>query len=253
MRAVPRHRFVPHVTLADAYDDRAIPLLAHGTATTSSLSQPTMIAQMLELLQVQPGMCVIEIGTGSGYQAALLAELVGPTGTVMTIERDADLAARARRVLESLSYTHVIVRAGDGTRDLPANVRADRMIVAACARDLPAAWWAALESGGRLVLPLDLGPLGERCHAFTYDGRLMRADGPGIPCAFVPLVTASPASSEDDELYFPSGTRTIPARSHGATAKSIVAMPRNAADRSILERADLVVARPETLFAVTLA
>src|SRR6185437_14365191 len=150
MRAVPRHRFLPGASLDDAYADRAIALKTDQAEVVSSISQPGMIALMLDLLAPAPGDRVLEIGTGSGYNAALLAELVGPAGSVTTIDLDQEMAANARRVLNETGHANVRVLAADGAAG-GVDGRFDRVVVTARTDDVAAAWWDALDSGGRIV------------------------------------------------------------------------------------------------------
>src|SRR5689334_18059122 len=112
---VPRHLFLPRVPLAQAYADAAVPTHWEDGVPVSSASQPAIVALMLEQLQVAPGMRVLEIGAGTGYNAALLAELVGPTGHVTTIDIDPQIAAEAHEHLAAAGYSDVRVLAGDGS------------------------------------------------------------------------------------------------------------------------------------------
>src|SRR5579863_5072467 len=106
MRTVPRHIFVPGERLAEAYEDRAIAIKERDGAVISSISQPSMIVQMLQLLDVRAGMRVLEIGTGSGYNAALLAAVCAP-GSVVTVDIEADLIERARTALDVIDASNV--------------------------------------------------------------------------------------------------------------------------------------------------
>ncbi len=156
-RTVPRHLFLPGVDLAEAYAPRPVVTkrAENGTAI-SSASSPNLVADMLELLNAAPGHRVLEIGAATGINAALLAELVGPQGQVITIEIDDDLAAGARTALTTAGYPQVEVICGDGALGHPAAAPYDRIIVTAGAWDIPTTWWQQLAPGGRLVVPVRL-------------------------------------------------------------------------------------------------
>jgi protein-L-isoaspartate(D-aspartate) O-methyltransferase len=146
MRAVPRDRFVPPELLEQAYDDGPLPI---GSGQT--ISQPYIVAYMTEILKVEPSHKVLEIGTGSGYQAAVLSELVRE---VYTIEIVPELARRAETVLRALNRTNVHVRAGDGYAGWPEQAPFDRVIVTAAPEELPRPLVEQLAPGGRLVIPV---------------------------------------------------------------------------------------------------
>lgn len=114
MRAVPRHLFVPEVPVETAYADEPVYTKHAEGAATSAASQPSIVAMMLDQLEVEPGDRVLEIGAGTGYNAALLAHLVGETGEVTTVDLDADVIDRARAGLAAAGYGHVRVILGDG-------------------------------------------------------------------------------------------------------------------------------------------
>jgi protein-L-isoaspartate(D-aspartate) O-methyltransferase len=146
MRAVPRHRFVPDERAGEAYADSPLPI---GLGQT--ISQPYIVAYMTEQLRVREGMKVLEIGTGSGYQAAVLAAL----GTdVYTIEIVPELATRSQQTLEALGYRNVHVRAGDGYRGWPEEAPFDRIIVTAAPDHVPQPLVDQLAEGGRMVIPV---------------------------------------------------------------------------------------------------
>jgi protein-L-isoaspartate(D-aspartate) O-methyltransferase len=146
MAKVPRHRFVPADEQAEAYADSPLPI-GHG----QTISQPYIVAFMTEALAIEPGDVVLEIGTGSGYQAAVLAELARE---VYTIELVPELAARAERTLAALGYKNVHVRAGDGYKGWPERAPFPRIIVTAAPEDVPPALVAQLGVGGTMVLPV---------------------------------------------------------------------------------------------------
>jgi protein-L-isoaspartate(D-aspartate) O-methyltransferase len=144
---VPRHLFVPGAEPAMAYADEAIGVKwAADGRTLSSASQPAIMAIMLEQLGLAPGQRVLEIGTGTGYNAALLAHVVGETGAVVTVEIDEELAGAARQRLDAAGYSSVVVATGDGAAGWPAGSPYDRIIVTASARGSSV---SSLRAGGR--------------------------------------------------------------------------------------------------------
>ncbi len=160
--AVAREHFLPG-TLADGglkavYRDEAIATKRNDQGLPlSSSSQPSLMAKMLELLDVRPGDRVLEVGAGTGYNAALLAQLTGPSGRVTSIDIDPDLARRARRSLRD-ARTRATIVAGDGRDGHPRNAPYDRIIATAAADEIPRAWLEQLSERGRLELPLRLNP-----------------------------------------------------------------------------------------------
>ena len=146
MRRVPRHRFVPETESARAYEDDPLPI-GYG----QTVSQPSLVGLMLEALKLSGDDKVLEVGTGSGYQAALLAEIVT---TVCTIEILEPLAQQARKTLEELGYSRVQVRTGDGYRGWPEDAPFDAIVVSAAPDDIPQALLEQLAIGGRLILPV---------------------------------------------------------------------------------------------------
>jgi len=146
MARVPRELFVPLEARDDAYADAAL-ALSHG----QTISQPFVVALICQALGLQGGERVLDVGTGSGYQAAVLAEL---NGKVISIERIPELAEQARRNLEQAGYD-VDVRVGDGTLGVPESAPFDAIAVAASADELPQALYEQLATGGRIVLPIE--------------------------------------------------------------------------------------------------
>jgi len=146
MRLVPRHRFVPPAHRSMAYHDMPLPI-----GWDQTISQPLMVAMMTEALQLHGDERVLEIGTGSGYQAAILARLAR---VVFTIERIPDLAKHARLTLASLEITNVHVLVGDGTLGLPEHGPYDAIVVTAGAPRVPETLVAQLKAEGRLVIPV---------------------------------------------------------------------------------------------------
>jgi protein-L-isoaspartate(D-aspartate) O-methyltransferase len=146
MLRVLRHEFVPEAFRVEAYEDHPLPI---GDGQT--ISQPYVVAIMLEALQLKPTDIVLEIGTGSGYATALLAELAAQ---VFSIERQPALADRAREILGAQGYTNIRVFTGDGTRGLPDIVPFDAILVSAAALEVPPALISQLREGGRMVIPV---------------------------------------------------------------------------------------------------
>jgi protein-L-isoaspartate(D-aspartate) O-methyltransferase len=154
---VPRHLFVPEVGPSAAYRDDAIVIKCGPDGLpVSSSSQPAMMAIMLDQLGLEPGHKVLEIGTGTGYNAAVMAVIVGRRGGVVSVDIDGELVERARTSLAAAGYDAVIVRCSDGGYGDPAGAPFDRIIVTAGAWDIAPAWLDQLAPGGRLVLPLSI-------------------------------------------------------------------------------------------------
>ena len=146
MTRVPRHLFVPEHGRDDAYGDHPLPI-GHG----QTISQPYIVAFMSEALRLEPNHRVLEIGTGSGYQAAVLAELAGE---VYTIEIIGELAERARKTLEQIGYRNVTVRAGNGYLGWPEHAPYDRIMVTAAPDDVPQALVEQLKMDGLMAIPV---------------------------------------------------------------------------------------------------
>jgi len=184
---VPRHLFVPEVGGAAAYRDEAFVLKCGPDGVPlSSSSQPAMMAIMLEQLELQPGHRVLEVGTGSGYNAAVMAAVTGPGGKVVSIDIDCELVERARSSLVAAGFGDVEVQCGDGGYGDPVGAPFDRIIVTAGAWDVAPAWLGQLTADGRLVLPLsvcgiELSVALER----TDDGWLSRS---ACRCGFVRML-----------------------------------------------------------------
>jgi methyltransferase of FxLD system len=185
MLAVPRHRFLPDSPLAIAYADDAIATKFADGVSISSASQPAIVAQMLEQLALAPGLRVLEIGAGTGYNAALLRTLVGPTGHVTTIDIDDDITDAARAHLGAVGITDVDVITGDGALGWPANSPYDRVTLTVNAGDIAPAWATQLAEDGLLVLPLTIGTA-QFSVAFAKQGEVLRGRSL-VPCGFMPL------------------------------------------------------------------
>jgi len=177
MRNVPRHRFVPVDLVDDAYADTPLPIGHHQT-----ISQPYIVAYMSEILAPTRAHKVLEVGTGSGYQAAVLGELAGEVYTIEIIE---ELGARAQATLVDLGYANVHVRIGDGFGGWPEQAPFDRIMVTAAPDEVPPPLIDQLADGGVLVLPV--GTWSQEIVVVTKSaGRVTRR--PTIPVRFVPLV-----------------------------------------------------------------
>jgi protein-L-isoaspartate(D-aspartate) O-methyltransferase len=179
MERVPRHEFVPEELRHHAYDNRPLPI---GLGQT--ISQPYIVALMTDLLACGPDARVLEVGTGSGYQAAVLAELVGH---VYTIEIVPELGEAARRTLERLGYGNVTVRIGDGYLGWPEHAPFDGVIVTAAPAEIPPPLIEQLKPGGRIVIPIGEPWTGQNLLVVEKrpDGSLSRTSV--LPVAFVPL------------------------------------------------------------------
>jgi len=178
MERVPRHEFAPERYRDQAYEDHPLPIGEEQT-----ISQPYIVALMLEALKLSPTDRVLEIGTGSGYVTALLAEL---TESVVSIERHESLAQSARALLAALGYSNVNVVTGDGTRGFPEAAPYDAIVVSAAATEMPPALVVQLGEGGRMIIPVGSED--------SQQLRLVRMENgqPNIElrelCRFVPLI-----------------------------------------------------------------
>ncbi len=153
-RAIPRHLFLPHLSKEEVYQDRAITTKQADNLHLSSSSQPTMMAIMLEQLNLSAGQRVLEIGAGTGYNAALIAYLVGETGQVVTLDIDQDLVDGAKAHLAAIGYERVQVICADGGYGFAQAGPYDRIILTVGADDITPAWLEQLKPGGLLLLPL---------------------------------------------------------------------------------------------------
>jgi protein-L-isoaspartate(D-aspartate) O-methyltransferase len=178
MERVPRELFLPEGLRSRAYEDAALPIGAGQT-----MSQPYIVAKMCELLSLDGDEHVLDVGTGSGYHAAVLAELAAD---VVSIERIPELAERARKSLAAVGYDNVEIRIGDGTRGVPDRAPFDAIAVAAAAPELPGALYDQLTLGGRIVVPVG-GLANQRLQLIVRS-----PEGPAVvrsvPCRFVPLL-----------------------------------------------------------------
>lgn len=178
MRKVPRHLFMDESQWSRAYDDMALPL---GEGQT--ISQPYMVAVMTELLELTGKETVLEIGTGSGYQAAVLAEL---SSSVYSIERIQSLSDRTREIIRSLGYENIHLKVGDGTLGWPEAAPFDRILITAGAPEIPEPLIRQLLEGGIIVAPVGDRFSQQLVRITKRNGKLERAYH--TPCVFVPLV-----------------------------------------------------------------
>ena len=188
MAKVPRERFVPEDYRNEAYSDRALSI---GWGQT--ISQPYIVALMTEALELSGPEKVLEIGTGSGYQTAILAELAGQ---VFSVERCPELSAGAATVLAELGHSSVTLKVGDGSLGWPEEAPFDRIIVTAAAAECPRSLFGQLEEGGVLVIPVGQQDYQTLQAIRKVDGRPQRRDLSA--CRFVPLLGAQgwPAPGE---------------------------------------------------------
>ena len=177
MSRVPRHLFIPEKDRGEAYEDRPV---AIGFGQT--ISQPYIVGFMTESLQIEPSHRVLEIGTGCGYQTAVLAEL---SRDVYSIERIDALAAVARRTLEELGYTNVHLRTGDGHAGWPEHAPYDRILGAAAAASVPSALVEQLVDGGILVIPV--GTSDQQLQVLRKRGDTTQLLST-LPVRFVPMI-----------------------------------------------------------------
>jgi len=175
---VPRHLFVPEELALHAYEDRAL-----GIGEQQTISQPYMVAAMTEYLELQGSERVLEVGAGSGYQAAVLAELASE---VITVEKNVSLAEAARARLASLGYRNIRVEIGDGTLGWADAAPFDGILVAAAAPAVPPPLTAQLAEGGRLIIPVGESDKQMLMRIRKRDGEVMQEKL--FACQFVPLL-----------------------------------------------------------------
>lgn len=181
LKRIPRHRFVPAESVSEAYADSPLPIPERQT-----ISQPYIVAAMTEMLDLQPEHRVLEVGTGSGYQTAVLHELAGQ---VYTIEIRAALQESARRTLETEGHRGIHYRLGDGALGWPEFAPFDRIVVTACATEIPSGLSDQLAAQGRLVLPVG-GPDGDQRLVVVTRGGDQKIDiAEGLPVRFVMMTS----------------------------------------------------------------
>ena len=181
MGRVPRHEFVEPHYRDQAYEDHPLPINAGQT-----VSQPYIVALMLEILHLDPSSRVLEIGTGSGYQTAILAEICAH---VYSVERHPQLADEAQQTLSRLGFNNLTLRVGDGGEGLPEYAPFDAVVVSAAAKQIPAPLFAQLGEGGRMIIPVGPQEAQELQLVRKRDGKplITLLDG----CRFVPLVSSA--------------------------------------------------------------
>ena len=179
MRSVPRHRFVSRTLAGDAYKDHPLPISAGQT-----ISQPYIVALMAEAAAIEPEHRVLEVGTGSGYGAAVLAEL---GASVVTVERHRKLADAAAKVLGNLGYANATVVCGDGSQGHPPGAPYDAVVVTAAASSIPSPLVDQLADGGRLVIPVGPPSFSQNLTLVTRTGGETTSKR-FCPVRFVPLV-----------------------------------------------------------------
>lgn len=179
MAKVPRHEFVPEDWRASAYEDRALPI-----GLKQTISQPYIVALMTQTATPKPGARVLEVGTGSGYQAAVLAEL---GAKVYTIELLEELADQAKKRLKQLGYDKIEVKAGDGYLGWPDTAPFDAILVTCGAEEVPAPLFEQLKKGGRMVIPVGKTPADQVLRLITKNDQGEREERDLAPVRFVPL------------------------------------------------------------------
>ncbi len=199
MRAVPRHEFVPSDMSARAYDDTPLPIGHEQT-----ISQPYIVALMTELAAIRPGAKVLEVGTGSGYQAAVLAELAKDVYSIEIVE---PLARRAAETLRRLGYGRVHLRTGDGYRGWPDAAPFDAVIVTAAPGKVPAPLLEQLAPGGRLVIPVGTREQMLEVHRRTRTGVEVERT---VPVRFVPMTGEALRDTSSTRRSPPSDTPRTP-------------------------------------------
>lgn len=178
MRSVPRHRFVDPDYISSAYNDGPLPI-GHG----QTISQPYIVALMTQLLELNGSEIVLEVGTGSGYQAAVLGSIARQ---VYSIERHEHLALRAVKLLNELDFSNIEIHVGDGSLGLPDLAPFDAIMVTAAAPKTPQVLLDQLANGGRLVIPVG-GRWGQYLERWRREGDQFKSENI-VPVAFVPLI-----------------------------------------------------------------
>jgi len=181
MERVPRHEFVEPRYRDQAYEDHPLPINAGQT-----VSQPYIVALMLEILRLEPSSKVLEIGTGSGYQTAILAEICAH---VYSVERHPQLAYEAQETLSRLGFTNLTLRVGDGGQGLPEYAPFDAIVVSAAAKQIPVPLFAQLREGGRMIIPVGPHEAQELQLVRKREGKPLITLLEG--CRFVPLISSA--------------------------------------------------------------
>lgn len=190
MESIPRERFVEDMFTEHAYEDTALPI-----ASGQTISQPTIVAWMTQALELSPRMSVLEIGTGSGYQAAILAKLAR---RVYTIERHRDLLAQAEERFRNLKLTNIVTKRGDGSKGWKEAAPFERIIVTAAASEVPAALLEQLAPGGIMVIPVGNSVADQILLRVRKDEAGEISTQHLMHVRFVPLVEDKPAKTSVD-------------------------------------------------------
>jgi protein-L-isoaspartate(D-aspartate) O-methyltransferase len=180
MLKIPRHLFVPFDEKDQAYEDKPLPI---GFGQT--ISQPYMVATMTQLIDPRPDQCILEIGTGSGYQTAILAELAG---RVHTVERIAKLSHRARETLDRLGYQNVDFLTGDGYKGWPEPIVFDAILIACAPKDIPWELTKQLKPTGQMIIPV--GPQDNQYLKRIYQNKNQWIEETLMEVRFVPMVSS---------------------------------------------------------------
>ncbi len=182
LRSVPRHLFIPWLKPEDSYRRTEGAIVDPDTTpeTCSTVSQPIAVAMMLGAFDIKPGMQVLEIGTGSGYNAALLACLTGDNGHIVTVDVEDFLVEKARRQLADTGFERVEVVCGDGALGYPSGSPYDRIVATVGLPDIPPAWTEQLAPGGKIVVPLHLGGEHHQCVLVSLEPENSLLKGVGL-------------------------------------------------------------------------
>ncbi|AFY02216.1 protein-L-isoaspartate O-methyltransferase family protein [Bdellovibrio bacteriovorus] len=182
----PRHVFVPEYTVEEAYEDHPL-VLFNSPPFVSTISQPSFVLRILDLLKLEPGQKVFELGTGSGWNTAMMAEIVGKEGKVVSVEVIEELAVRARKILSERHLSQVIVKAGDGFEGDTANGPYDRVIFTAGSSEFPQKVFAQLKESGWMVFVRKTQgspDMLELIHKVGSEPHVVTS----VPCSFVSVV-----------------------------------------------------------------
>lgn len=180
MKNVPRHQFMPAGARDSAYQDRPVPI-GHG----QTISQPYIVARMIDQLELRGGEKILEIGTGMGYQTAVLAEI---GSEVYSVERIPELKKRAEQIYERLGIENARLKTGDGTKGWPEHAPFDRIIVAAAAEMVPEMLKEQLASGGIMIIPVGRHQFGQQLYRIRRNSEHSFTTDPLDYVAFVPLI-----------------------------------------------------------------
>ena len=180
LRKIPRELFATWLSPEEAYENRAVLNPATSKSDISTISQPFAVARFLEGFALEPGMNVLEIGAGTGYQAALIAHIVERSGNVITVDIAEPLIEKARQNLHNADINNVEVALGDGALGYPQNAPYDRIVATVGLREFPLAWTAQLKPEGRIVAPLHLGGEPQNHVLVSLKRKGDRLVGPGL-------------------------------------------------------------------------